>query len=83
MIPCVVQVNVVVDYIRPASDDFPERIHCSVTREGMLVFIISIRSPCLCCAVNCTVCLVNVFAVIYDLMFNFVSIVRFVDFIST
>ena len=34
--------NVVVDYIRPANDDFPERIHCSVTREGMLVYIVGI-----------------------------------------
>ena len=69
MIPFVVQVNVVVDYIRPANDDFPERIHCSVTREGMLVLIVSIRSPYFCCVVNCTVCLVNVFVVIYHLIF--------------
>ena len=31
-----------VDYIRPANDDFPERIHCSVTREGMLVYDVGI-----------------------------------------
>ena len=39
MIPFVIQVNVVVDYIRAANDDFPERIHCSVNREGMLVLL--------------------------------------------
>ena len=53
MIPCVVQVNVVVDYIRPANDEFPERIHCSVSREGMLVFVICRRIPV--CLVLCTV----------------------------
>lgn len=53
MIPCVVQVNVVVDYIRPANDEFPERIHCSVSREGMLVFVIFRCIPV--CLVLCTV----------------------------
>lgn len=41
-----------VDYIRPANDDFPERIHCSVTREGMLVVIVSIRLPYICFVVK-------------------------------
>ena len=29
------QVNVVVDYIKPAQDTFPEKTCCTVTREGM------------------------------------------------
>ena len=29
------QVNVVVDYIKPAQDNFPEKTCCTVTRENV------------------------------------------------
>ena len=29
------QVNIEVDYIKPAQDSFPEKICCTVTREDM------------------------------------------------
>ncbi|XP_065911934.1 staphylococcal nuclease domain-containing protein 1-like [Dysidea avara] len=29
------KVNIVVDYIRPANDDFSERMYCSINREGI------------------------------------------------
>lgn len=29
------KVNVVVDYIKPAQDQFSERVCCTVTREGV------------------------------------------------
>ena len=32
------KVDVIVDYIQPKSDEFPEKICCTVTAAGMLVF---------------------------------------------
>ena len=30
-----IQVNVNIDYIKPAQDSFPEKVCCTVTREDM------------------------------------------------
>ena len=31
------RVNATVDYVKPAQDQFPERVCCTVTKEGMYV----------------------------------------------
>jgi uncharacterized protein (DUF1810 family) len=39
------RVNIVVDYVKPAQDQYPERICCTVTCEGMydsLIFVSSL-----------------------------------------